>query len=71
MVVIGWIIGLVLGIGLGGIIAKSMQPKCNHKWKLIESGQIWRGRQNNIRGWIKVYECEHCLKMRKEQVEVE
>ena len=62
-----------LGIGLlfGHLIAKSMQPKCNHKWKLIESGQIWRGRQNNIRGWIKVYECEHCLKMRKEQVEVD
>ena len=71
MVVIGWVIGLVLGIGLGGGIATKMKSKCNHKWKLIDSGNIWRGNKNNIRGWIKVYECEHCLKMKKEQVEVD
>ena len=70
MVVIAWVIGLVLGIGLGGGIVTKMKSKCNHKWKLIDSGQFWRGNVNNIRGWVKVYECEHCLKMRKEQVEV-
>ena len=59
-----------IGLGLGALILNSMKPKCNHKWKLIESGQIWRGNENNVRGWVKVYQCEHCLKMRKEQIEV-
>ena len=71
---IWWIVGSItaLGVGLlfGHLIALSNKPKCNHKWKLIESENIWRGNQKNIRGWVKVYECEHCLKMRKEQVEV-
>lgn len=69
MVIIGWIIGLVVGIGLGGIIATKMKSKCNHKWTLIEKGNV----KNNgkIIGFYKAYECEHCLKMRKEQIEVD
>ena len=69
MVVIGWLIGLVLGIGLGGGIATKMKSKCNHKWKLFEKGNV----KNNGRliGFYKAYECEHCLKMRIEQVEVD
>ena len=59
------------GMGMGYLIAQSTKPKCNHKWKLIDQGEVWRGNINNIRGWVKVYQCEHCLKMRKEQVEID
>ncbi len=64
---------LCFGIGtlLGTLLYHSTKPKCNHKWKLIEKGEVWRGNINNIRGWVKVYECEYCLKMRKEQVEID
>ena len=71
MEILFYLVCLGIGLGLGYLIRQSMQPKCNHKWKLIDSGQFWRGNVNNIRGWIKVYECEHCLKLRKEQVEVD
>ena len=69
MLIIAWSIGLVLGIGLGGGIATKMKSKCYHKWNLIEKGNI----KNNGRliGFYRAYECEHCLKMRKEQVVVD
>jgi hypothetical protein len=63
----------IVGILLGTLIAKNQQPKCNHKWNLIESGNIVnRDRYGSriVKGFIKVYECEHCKKMRKEQVEL-
>ncbi len=69
MIVIGCVIGLVLGIGLCGIIATRNKLKCNHKWSLIESGNVRR--HNKLIGIYRFYECEHCLKFRKEQVEVD
>ena len=65
MVTIGWIIGLVLGIGLG-IIATKIKSKCNHVWKLFESGDIRSG--GRLIGNYKFYECERCKKMRKETI---
>ena len=47
---------------------------CSHSWKLIEQGQITnknRYGEKIIKGFIKVYECEHCKRMRKEQVELD
>ena len=60
---------LVFGLGMGYLIAQSLKPKCNHLWKLIESGKL-RNDGKHI-GWIKVYQCERCLKLRKEQIETD
>ena len=67
MIFIAWIIGVILGIGIGAKIT----THCKHKWKLIDSGNItsynYRG-EKIVRGWIKVYECEHCKKMKTNKV---
>jgi hypothetical protein len=68
-----YILCAVVGVLLGILISKNQQPSCNHKWKLIESGNIFnkdRYGEKIIKGFVKVYECEHCKKMRKEQVEI-
>lgn len=57
-----------LGVLLGYIIHYNQTPKCNHKWNLIENGNIrWEGK---LTGFYKVYECEHCKKMRTEKAEI-
>ena len=71
MLDIAWIIGAVFGLGIGGMIANRMKNKCNHKWELFKSNSILRGELERQVGWIKVYECEHCKKMKKEQVEID
>lgn len=71
MVTLFYLVCFGLGIGLGFLIRISQKSKCNHKWKLIDSGNIWRGNRNMIRGWVKVYECEHCKKMKKQQIEID
>ena len=58
-----------LGILLGSIIHYNLKPKCNHKWNLIEKGNIKNN--NKVIGFYRAYECEHCLIMRKEQIEVD
>ena len=58
-----------LGILLGFIIHYNKTPKCNHKWNLIEKGNIKNN--GNVIGFYRAYECEHCLIMRKEQIEVD
>jgi len=64
----------VFGLGLGYIFAKSVQSNCRHKWNLMDSGKITnynsRG-EKIVRGWIKVYECEHCKKIKKNEVTLE
>lgn len=69
MLILFYIGCCVFGLGMGFFIAKL--GKCKHKWKLIESGNItnynYRG-EKIVRGWIKVYECEHCKKMKKNEV---
>lgn len=56
-----------LGIGLlfDDELAISNKPKYN-KWTLIEKGNV----RNNgkLIGFYKAYECEHCLKMRKNKL---
>ena len=63
--------GIIFGIGLGIQISQSIKPKCNHVWEKIEDGTIHKyvnsNRQQKI-GFMKVYECQHCKEMRKEQV---
>lgn len=66
MEILFYLVCAIFGLGMGYLIAK---PKCKHNWKLTESGKV----KSNGRyvGFIRVYECEHCLKMRKEQVELD
>ena len=74
MLVIAWIIGVIFGIGIGGKIATRMENKwnhkCNHKWELIKSNTILNVFERHV-GWIKVYECEHCKKMKKEEIKID
>lgn len=59
------------GIFLGIIISNSLTPKCKHNWKLIKSGDIVKRDfygDETVRGWIKVYECSHCKKMKTNKV---
>jgi hypothetical protein len=75
MFVLFYILCAMVGISFGLLIGKNhLQPKCNHKWNIIESGNIInRDRYGNkvVKGFIKVYECEHCKKLKKEQVELD
>jgi len=62
----------IFGIGLGMLIGQSIKPKCNHVWDKIEDGELFRydsrGERQQKVGFMKVYECQHCKEMRKEQV---
>jgi hypothetical protein len=70
MLITAWIIGVIFGLGIGGKIGQYMEKnKCNHKWELIENGNI-KNRGRHV-GFFKLYECEHCKKMRKEQIEID
>ena len=74
MVILAYILCGAVGLFIGHIIAKSGTPNCKHKWNLTDSGKITnynsRG-EKIVRGWIKVYECEHCKKMKKNEVTLE
>ena len=55
------------GMISGALIYKATLPKCNHKWKLIKSGNLTMNGVLNV-GHSKIYECERCLKMKKEVI---
>lgn len=63
-----YILCAIVGLLFGFVLAKSREPKCNHKWKLIEDFKINNvysdGRKHQV-GIMKVYECEHCKKMKQ------
>jgi hypothetical protein len=71
MFIVFYILCGTVGILFGLVLAKVKEPKCNHKWELIKSNSILRGELERHVGWINVYECEHCKKMKKEQVEID
>ena len=70
--IIAWVIGLILGAGIGGLIERHLLSTCKHNYKLIINREILRVIRDReaLIGFIKVYECEHCKKMKKEQIEV-
>lgn len=62
---------LLLGCLIGSLIGLK-KTKCNHKWELIQSGNIMHF-HNGIKvitGFIKIYECEHCKKLKKQKVDI-
>lgn len=68
--IITWVIGLILGAGIGGLIERHLISTCKHNWKLIKNGDIVnydRRGQEIVVGFMKVYECEHCKKMKSEK----
>jgi hypothetical protein len=69
MEILFYLVCFGIGLLLGTLIYHSTKPKCNHKWKLYQNGNIRSNGKHT--GFYKVYECEHCLKMRKEQVEID
>jgi hypothetical protein len=65
---IGFIGGAIIGFSISiGLPRKS----CKHNWIIIEDGYLHRY-ENNIEqekvGFMKVYECTHCKKMKSEKV---
>lgn len=68
MVLIAWIIGLILGIGLGGVIVTRIKSRCNHEWELIEKGDILS--YDRPVGNYRFYECKHCKEMKKNEVRI-
>jgi hypothetical protein len=75
MLLIAWIIGAVFGLGIGGYIATKLKSKCIHNWKLIHNREVLRYQFQTKKdvhvGYIKIYECEHCKVMKKEQIEID
>ena len=47
--------------------------KCNHNYTLIHNREIHRVRRGveYHTGYIKIYECTHCKKMKNEQIEID
>ena len=74
MVFTAWIIGLVLGIGIGGLIEKRLAKKrCNHEWELIEEfkiNNVYRDGSKHQVGMMKVYECKHCKELKQIRTEL-
>lgn len=70
---VGWIIGLILGLGIGGLIERNLLSNCKHNYKLIKDGDIVnynRRGQQMVVGFMKVYECEHCKKINSKKTYV-
>jgi hypothetical protein len=66
MFILFYIVCGVFGLLIGHLIARTPQPKCNHKWKIIKDGDIVnydRCGQVSVVGFMKVYECEHCKEL--------
>ena len=64
----------IMGLLIGVVINQYARPKCKHNWRLIEGGDIInkdRYGETIVRGFFKVYECDHCKQLRKEQVKID
>ena len=58
---------------LGALIHQSIQSKCKHNWLLFSKQDLLKlrhGKEHQV-GYVKFYECEHCKKLKKEQVEID
>jgi hypothetical protein len=72
MLILFYIGCLILGLTVGYSISKS-KNRCNHKYKIIKDGEIANyDRCGNpiVVGFMKVYECENCKKMKTEKAYV-
>jgi len=73
MLILFYIGCLILGLIVGYSISKS-QNRCNHKYKIIKDGEIVnydkRGSEI-VKGFMKVYECENCKKMKTEKAYID
>jgi hypothetical protein len=74
MVILFYIGCGILGLLMGFLIAKiKMKDTCQHKYKLIKDGDIVNYDQRGnpiVKGFMKVYECEHCKKMNSQKLYV-
>lgn len=74
MFILYYILCAMVGIAFGIIINKNQKPKCNHTWELIKNYNINNRNRYGEKipvGFLKVYECTHCKKMRKEEIELD
>lgn len=57
-----------ISVLVGGFMIWYLE-RCLHSWKPIHEGEIVNPTHKDIIiGWVKVYQCEHCKKMKKEQI---
>jgi hypothetical protein len=71
-IIVIYILCFIIGVSLGLLIETFITPKCKHNWLLINSVDLVRvlnGKERHT-GYVKFYECEHCKKLKKEQIEV-
>ena len=73
MLIAVYIFCLVFGLGIGYLIRQAVNSRCKHNWKLLEGNKVFRvrGARKDHTGYIKFYECDHCKKMKKEQIELD
>ena len=73
MFILYYILCAIVGLSIGAIIAKNQRPNCKHKWVLFKSTTIdsFRNGQEVQVGYVKFYECEHCKKMKKEEIRID
>jgi hypothetical protein len=72
MEIVFYIFYCAFGLFVGHIIAKTGQPKCKHNWLLFSKQDLLKlrhGKEYQV-GYVKFYECEHCKKLKKEQIEI-
>lgn len=69
---IGLIGGFVIGYSIS--IGTTLNKGCTHNWILINDSELFQYNNNmekKIRiGFMKVYECTRCKKMRKETITI-
>jgi hypothetical protein len=72
MFILYYILCAIVGVTIG-LVVKNQRPNCNHKWVLFKSTTIdsFRNGQEVQVGYVKFYECEHCKKMKKEEIRID
>lgn len=70
--IIGIIAGFVIGYSIS--IGTTLNKGCSHNWILIQDGELFKFNDNLDKkvkvGFMKVYECTRCKKMRKETITI-
>lgn len=58
----------ILGIIALGAFMFWYLERCPHSWKVIKAHDIMRTRDNKKVGYHRVLECEHCKKLKSQEI---
>ena len=67
-----YLLCLGIGLGMGYLMRKSMNPTCHHLWEKTKEGEIYKevNGVRHLKGFVKFYECTRCGKMKKEEAKI-